>query len=315
MFSLQQNFVLSITILFYWKSPCTVVNASFFVPSFSSKCCNSLSSLNLDSRNRNSVTASKRLTKLLPRVLCNEKAHKRQQNYSALQAHYNPLLLAKSTLSSLQISGQNIVLVTSSIAILLGYHFNLARKESNNHNSGTRSTTKTWRQYQADAREDWAKHVKDTEGWLYAIQSLRNAITAQTFLASTVLSLVTLITGRIWDILRSTTNQLEKNLLRVQLLSIATTMLISSYYFLQGVRLMTHAGFMFPIEINSVKVDKIMRKTASCQWLGLRWMYISLAPITWTVGGSRALFVAAIILLQFFRSIDREPEGLGDEKL
>ena len=74
---------------------------------------------------------------------------------------------------------------------------------------------------------------------------------------------------------------------------------------------MTHAGFMFPVKKNSTKVDNIMRQTQNCQWLGLRWMYISLAPIAWVVGGSRAFFVAAMTLLQFFRSIDKQPEGLN----
>ena len=74
----------------------------------------------------------------------------------------------------------NIALISSAVVLLSGYHVNLFYKEKS---SGTR----TWRQYQADTREDWARHVRETEGWLYAIQSLRNAITAQTFLASTVL--------------------------------------------------------------------------------------------------------------------------------
>mmetsp|Transcript_20786 Transcript_20786/g.31202 ORF Transcript_20786/g.31202 Transcript_20786/m.31202 type:complete len:308 (-) Transcript_20786:1776-2699(-) len=204
----------------------------------------------------------------------------------------------------------NVALVSSSIAILLGYHINLARKEDGS-SSSSNTKTKTWRQYQADTRESWSRHVRQTEGWLYAIQSLRNAITAQTFLATTVLSLLTLITGRIWDIIRSTVNVAERNLLTVQLTTIAMTMLGSAYQFLQGVRLMTHAGFMFPVMKNSMKVDNIMRQTQNCQWLGLRWMYISLAPIAWVVGGSRAFFMAALMLLQFFRSIDKQPEGLN----
>lgn len=200
----------------------------------------------------------------------------------------------------------NVALVSSSVAILAGYHINLVRKELN-------SDTKTWRQYQADTREDWARHVRETEGWLYAIQTLRNAITAQTFLASTVTGLLTLITGRVWDILRNSTNRWEKRLLTVQLASISMTMLFSSYQFLQGVRLMTHAGFMFPVKQNMTDVDNIMRRTQNCQWLGLRWMYISVAPIAWVVGGSRTFFVVACLLFQFFRSIDKKPEGLDYE--
>lgn len=205
-----------------------------------------------------------------------------------------------------------LALVVSSILILSGYHLNLLRKEFKYESSGGES--KTWRQYQADTREEWSRHVRDTEGWLYAIQSLRNAITAQTFLASTVLSLLTLITGRMWDILRHASTKFERRLITVQLGSIAITMLFSSYQFLQGVRLMTHAGFMFPVKKNSTKVDKIMRQTQNCQWLGLRWMYVSLGPIFWAVGGSRAFFVVALVLLQFFRSIDRKPVGMEYEQ-
>ena len=79
-------------------------------------------------------------------------------------------------------------------------------------------------------------HCRDSDGWLYAIQTLRNAMTAQSFLASTVLSLLTLITGKVWDILRSASNKWERRLLIVQLLTISATMLFSANQFLQGVR-------------------------------------------------------------------------------
>ena len=184
------------------------------------------------------------------------------------------------------------VLVISSILILSGYHVNLSIKER-------KSKEKTWRAYQAETREDWARHVHNTEGWLYAVQTLRNAITAQTFLATTVLSLLTLITGRLWDILRTLSRGAERRLLTVQLISVALTMLFSAYQFLQGVRLMTHAGFMFPVS-EGTKVDNIMRRSQNCQWLGLRWMYLSLGPITWAVGGSRAFFVTSIFCCSSF---------------
>mmetsp|Transcript_3863 Transcript_3863/g.6680 ORF Transcript_3863/g.6680 Transcript_3863/m.6680 type:complete len:259 (+) Transcript_3863:42-818(+) len=206
--------------------------------------------------------------------------------------------------------GVNIALVTSSVALLSGYHIRLSLEEKNNQEQGS---CVTWRQYQADAREQWARHVKDTDGWLYAIQTLRNAMTAQSFLASTVLSLLTLITGKVWDILRSASNKWDRRLLIVQLLTISATMLFSANQFLQGVRLMTHAGFMFPVK-NDTKVDNIMRKTESCQWLGLRSMYISLAPIAWVVGGGRAFFSSSVALILFFRQIDKKPEGLGYEE-
>lgn len=196
--------------------------------------------------------------------------------------------------------------VAAAVLTISLYHINLIRSERND-------TVKTWRVFQADTRENWARYVRKTEGWLYAVQTLRNAITAQTFLATTVLSLLTLITGRVWDILRPTTVVPEKRLLTIQLVSIAFTMLLSAYNFLQGVRFMTHAGFMFPVS-KGTKVDKIMRQSQNCQWLGLRWMYISIGPIAWAVGGGRAFLVASLILTQFFRLIDQKPGGMKYEE-
>lgn len=199
-----------------------------------------------------------------------------------------------------------IILISSSVLMLSVYHIYLMIQERS-------SKKKTWRQYQADAREDWARHVRNEKGWLYAVQTLRNAITAQTFLATTTLSLLTLITGKLWDVLRNLARGSERRMLTVQLISVALCMLSSAYYFLQGVRLMTHAGFMFPVS-EGTKVDNMMRNTENCQWLGLRWMYISLGPIAWSVGGSRALFVVSLVLLIFFRQIDRQPKGMGYEE-
>lgn len=196
----------------------------------------------------------------------------------------------------------NAGLISSSVAILWGYHVHLFRKEA-------RSDATTWRRYQMDARAAWARHVRETEGWLYAIQALRNAMTAQSFLASTVLGLLTLIAGRMWDLLRAAAGRWERRRLTAQLASISLTMLFSAYQFLQGVRLMTHVGFMFPVR-DAALVDGLMRRTENCQWKGLRWMYVSVAPIAWVVGGSRAFFAASCLLTQFFRSIDKKPEGL-----
>jgi len=227
-------------------------------------------------------------------------------------------IMGKETFLSNPTQSTQTILVLSSLILLTGYHLVLILQE---RSSATGS--KTWRQYQADTREDWSRYVRRTEGWLYAVQTLRNAITAQTFLATTVLSLLTLITGRMWEILRPLYSNLsintseiiwERRLLTIQLMSIAVTMLLSAYNFLQGVRLMTHAGFMFPVTSGSTKVDKIMRMSQTCQWMGLRWMYLSLGPICWTMGGSRAFFGVSLILVQFFRCIDRRPQGMGYEE-
>jgi hypothetical protein len=189
--------------------------------------------------------------------------------------------------------------VFAAIAILSGYHVDLLLRE--------RAGTPTWRSTQATTREQWSRYVRENQLWLYAIQTLRNAITANTFLATTVLSVLTVISGKLWEMVRQP-GTIGRQQLIVQFTCVAVCMLTSAYQFLQGARLMTHAGFMFPVATGT-NVDAIMRKSEIAQWLGLRWLYVSLGMIIWTVGGERAFLLSSLALFQFFKSIDRVPEG------
>ena len=203
----------------------------------------------------------------------------------------------------------------SGYAILLAYHIRLYWKEKQGE--------RTWRSSQADTRERWSQFVRKTEGWLYAIQTLRNAITAQTFLATTVLSLLTVITGRLWEIIRNmattttTANDLSlamnRKYLVTQFVMVAACMLTSAYHFLQSARLMTHAGFMFPVQPQKTMVDRIMRKSQNAQWLGLRWLYLSAAMIAWVVGGPLVFWIASVMLSIFFSKIDKVPQEIDDD--
>lgn len=200
----------------------------------------------------------------------------------------------------------DVTAILFGVLFLVGYHFNLFRKE--------REGERTWRSAQADVRERWSQYVRENEQWLYAIQTLRNAITAQTFLSTTVLSLLTVIGGRLWDIIRNLSEMsTEKKYLVTQFALVTVSMLTSAYHFLQSARLMTHAGFMFPVDPKKTKVDNIMRKTQNAQWLGLRFLYISVGIISWVVGGPRAFFISSLLLTLFFRKIDRVPEGVEDD--
>lgn len=233
----------------------------------------------------------------------------------------SPLFISKVTtqLQILRNAIPNSVYLGTSIALLLGYHVRLYRIETSSASSLSSSSssekvlTPTWRTTQANTRALWSKHVRETEGWLYAVQTLRNAITANTFLATTVLSLLTVIGGKIWDLIRSTsTNKKLRQLLMAQLGAVSFTMLSSAYHFLQSARLMTHAGFMFPVS-KGTKVDRIMMKSQNAQWLGLRWLYVSLAMISWAVGGEQLLFLSSLALIRFFSNVDRAPSDMKEE--
>merc|ERR1740117_613330 len=82
----------------------------------------------------------------------NYKQVQKQQPHTQLKASAVSLTnMAPSITSSTVPIRMQVVLVISSICILAGYHMNLFWKEN-------RGGKKTWRQYQADIREDWSKH-------------------------------------------------------------------------------------------------------------------------------------------------------------
>jgi len=186
--------------------------------------------------------------------------------------------------------------------LLLGYyHIQLYRKE-------TQGNATTWRSAQADTREAWAKYVRETEGWLYAIQTLRNAITAQTFLATTVLSVLTVITGKAWDTICTTNSKL----VQVQFGLVGASMVSSAYQFLQSARLMTHCGFMFPVNPKSTKPDRIMRRSQHAQWMGLRCLYLAAGFLSWVMGGPIVFLFCSVLLTLFFKKIDRVPKEMDN---
>lgn len=220
----------------------------------------------------------------------------------SLRASLSPSAITQSVSSSSDFV--DFAAVICGCLILAAYHLKLYLVE-------TRGNKRTWRSAQADNREKWSQFVRESEGWLYAVQTLRNAITAQTFLSTTVISLLTLITGRLWEIIRVLDAKSDyRRYLVAQLVMVASCMLTSAYHFLQSARLMTHAGFMFPIDPTTTKVDRIMRKTQNSQWLGLRWLYLSAGMISWVVGGPKIFFLLSSLLTIFFERVDRVPEGV-----
>ena len=207
---------------------------------------------------------------------------------------------------------------------LFGYHFQLWLRET----SKTNRKRNTWRSVQADTRERWSNYVQETEGYLYAIQTMRNAITAMTFLSTTVLSLLTVIVGRLWEVLKSTNvattakNNNARLLLISQMSIVTTLMLTSAYQFLQSARLMTHAGFMFPVETTTDKVKRskntvgrVMRKSQNAQWFGLRFLYLSFPILSWIVGGPIVFGITSILLRIFLGNVDKVPIGLDDSNI
>jgi len=201
-----------------------------------------------------------------------------------------------------------------SAASMARYHYNLEMKPPE----------ETWKGSQAEIRSKWAKHVFDNEEWLYAIQTLRNAITSNTFYASTVLSLFALGAGRAFQAVQTmrTVHDPKSHFMRgsfesLQGYRVATLLLLllgSAYKFAQAARTMTHAGFMFPTAPLPL-LQKMMRKSENSQWGGLRYLYLSMGGVVWVIWGDLPFAVALFLLRRFFIKIDGTLEkvmGVGD---
>jgi len=156
------------------------------------------------------------------------------------------------------------------------------------------------------ARQEWTKTVFAGESWLYAIETMRNAITASTFLASTVLSLFTVAAGFL----------INKHLTLLYILPFVPSMVFllnSVFNFSQSARLMTHAGFMFPIAkdsnpfITKETVEALLAKSEYQQWYGHRYLYLAMIFSIWPMAGEFPFFITSVLCLSFFRSIDRPP--------
>jgi hypothetical protein len=234
---------------------------------------------------------------------CSSSAARRRprRHESKLDLSFGTAMHQATSVLTPSLIASKILPVGAGIFALTNYHVQLQRTES----SQSKNNATSWRSAQAETRVEWAQHVRETKGWLYAIQTLRNAITANTFLATTVLSLLTVITGKLWD---TTLKEGGKLYPRMQFTALAVSLLRSAYEFLQSARLMTHAGFMFPV-CKDKAVDDIMRKASVAQWLGLRWLYIGGTVMVWTIGGEVSFFLASLVMVRFFRAIDQAPES------
>ena len=61
-------------------------------------------------------------------------------------------------------------------------------------------------------------------------------------------------------------------------------------------------------------MDAMIRKSEIKQWLGLRYLYLSLSAIVWAMGGETMFLVSSVALVLFFRNIDLVPVDLRNEK-
>ena len=129
-----------------------------------------------------------------------------------------------------------------------------------------------------------------------------------------MLSLFTVTTGY----LRAVLQQGFDAVVVVQFSGLLALFLCSAYNFSQAARLMTHAGFMFPVAgdadagiLTPAAVERIMVKSSNCQWAGLRYLYHTLPVVCWILGGGAsgeyAFLVAALLLTRGLGQIDRAP--------
>ena len=241
-------------------------------------------------------------------------------------------LSPRAALLGMRVSQARVVPVIGGAANLWRYHKLLASREANGE--------ATWRRSLAVVRQEWAEYVFQEKAYLYAIQTMRNAITANTFLASTVLSLFSLVVGYVLSQSKylSESSISLMTMILLQFGPIMVLLLLSAFNFSQSARVMTHTGFLFPVAkpddsntssasrlgassttfnrpITTKSVAALMYKSEIQQWTGLRCLYLATAFVTWPLAGSWAFFISTFAFTRFFNSIDRPPPSAGKRLL
>ena len=130
-----------------------------------------------------------------------------------------------------------------------------------------------------------------------------------------MVSLCTFVVGYALQLLR---DAFSLRLL-LQFGSLSLLLLCSAYEFLQSARLMTHAGFMFPVATGDSKqclspaaVEQVMAESENTQWAGLRFLYLAVNAAVWIVGGEWAFLFGCIATTRlFFARIDQPPPLLA----
>ena len=202
-----------------------------------------------------------------------------------------------------------------SVALYAAYNLFIRFRESFNPGYTIHGISRT-------ARVQWVASILEKKNGILAVQTLRNATMASTFMASTSVLLavgVLSLTGN-GENVRHTWHSLnffgsvEPGMFAFKILALLLNFFLAFFCFASSLRLYTHVAFMLGAEAGQQDSDqlgsmseKYLNMGANHFYLGMRAFYFTVPLVFWIFGAQFMIFGTAFLISIIF-ILDKTPQ-------
>jgi uncharacterized membrane protein len=204
----------------------------------------------------------------------------------------------------------DLLAAAASVAIVVAYHIFLRLRVRHDPDYTIQAVL-------TQGRTAWVERMMDENAGLLAVQTLRNAIMAATFFASTAVALIvgtitlSMQSDRIsgaWHAL-GPIGAIDEHLWLLKLLLLLVDMLCAFVCFSQSIRLMSHVGVMISVPVATVSpafVAAVLIQAGRYHTRGMRCYYFA-APLLFWLFGPLLLVVSTVALVGALYYVDKSP--------
>ena len=209
----------------------------------------------------------------------------------------------------------DLIFFCLSVALYTAYNLYIRHKESVDPGFTIHGISRT-------ARVQWVASVLEKQNGILAVQTLRNATMASTFMASTSVLLavgVLSLTGN-GENVRHTWHSLNffgsvtSDMFAFKILALLLNFFLAFFCFTSSLRLYTHVAFMLGAEDGaedkshiSCMAEKYLNMGANHFSLGMRAFYFTVPLVFWIFGAQVMLF-GTIFLISIVYALDKTPK-------
>ncbi len=204
----------------------------------------------------------------------------------------------------------DLLAAAASVAIVVAYHIFLRLRVRHDPDYTIQAVL-------TQGRTAWVERMMHESAGLLAVQTLRNAIMAATFFASTAVALIvgtitlSMQSDRIsgaWQAL-GPIGAIDEHLWPLKLLLLLIDMLCAFVCFSQSIRLMSHVGVMISVPIATVSpafVAALLIQAGRYHARGMRCYYFA-APLLFWLFGPLLLVASTVALVGALYYVDKSP--------
>ena len=209
----------------------------------------------------------------------------------------------------------DMVFFCLSVALYSAYNLYIRHKETVDPGYTIHGISRT-------ARAQWVASVLEKQNSIVAVQTLRNATMASTFMASTSVLLavgVLSLTGN-GENVRHTWHSLNffgsvtSDMFALKILALLLNFFLAFFCFTSSLRLYTHVAFMLGVEGGpedksrmGCMAEKYLNMGANHFSLGMRAFYFTVPLVFW-IFGAQFMFFGTIFLISIVYALDKTPK-------